>query len=223
MKKTSKNFQSIINISKCIYIIFVVSVISIGTTGSYFSDTVVISGNQFSTVTWSNIVINEVYYDTDCLTFGNGGGKKTEEEGKNEWIELYNKSDADVNLKGWTIGNSVTEFTINPASAIIPAHGFLLLSHDNDTWKFWSVSGIETVNLGGSVNDGWLINTGDWVYLKDASNNIVDEMSFGDIKTAFDLSALGVSEGTSFERSPDGTDTNTSADFIKMTTPTPGS
>ena len=218
------NFQSIINISKCIYIIFVVSVISIGTTGSYFSDTVTIDGNQFSTGTWSNIVINEVYYDTDARTFGNGNSFKTEEEGKNEWIELYNPNSFPINIKDWSITDNTYTKLVAP-NIDIPANGFALLSHDNSTWHFWgdpSGADIEIINLTG--NTDWLSNDGDKVVLKDSSGSIVDQMSYGDNTTVFSPACADVGQGHSLERKTlGGTDTNTAADFIKMTTPTPGS
>jgi len=209
------------NILKSLFIVFAVLAASVGATGSYFSDEARISGNQFSTGYWSNVVINEVYYDVDARTYPHGDGVKTEEEGKNEWIELYNPNNFAVDIKDYKIGNSSREFTINP-NVSIPAHGFALLSHDNDTWHFWGDPSVLTINLGGSVGAGWLKNNGDYVYLKDKADNIIDDMSYGINTTAFSPSCPDVSVGHSLERNPDGKDTNSASDFVDRVSPTPG-
>ncbi len=209
------------NILKSLVVLFSVLAISAGATSSYFTSQAAIIGNQISTGHWGTIVINEVYYDVDSRTYPHGQGVKTEREGYNEWIELYNSNDFSVNIKDYKIGNSSKEFTIHP-NVSIPAHGFALLSHDNDTWHFWGDPSVLTINLGGSVGTGWLINNGDWVYLKDKSGSIIDQMSYGTNTTAFSPSCPDVAEGHSLERNPDGKDTNTKNDFVDRTNPTPG-
>lgn len=211
------------NILKSSVILFAALVALTGGTSSYFTSQVSVTGNQFSTGTWpEKIVINEVYYDVDARTYPHGQGVKTEEEGKNEWIELYNPNNFAVNIKDWSItDNSGIVYQINP-NVSIPAHGFALLSHDNDTWHFWGDPSALTINLGGSFSGGWLSNSGDRVILKDALGNVVDQMSYGTDTYAFSPSCPDVAEGHSLERHPDGADTNTKNDFVDRTTPTPG-
>lgn len=213
-------------IIKGIFLIAAIVFITVSTSGAYFSNTATVIGSQFSTGYWSNVVINEVYYDTGTRTFDNGNGSKTEEEGKNEWIELYNSNSFAVNIKNWSItDNSGVAHPIN-ANVNIPAHGFALLSHDNDTWHFWgdpSGANIITVNLGGSPGSGWLGNDGDRIILKDANGTVIDQMSYGTDVTAFSPACPDVIQGHSLERNPLGHDTNTAADFIDKATPTPGS
>jgi len=210
-------------LTKSIFLIAVVSTFLVGSSGAYFSDTAVVSGNQFSTGTWDkHIVINEVYYDTGVSFFPNGNNNKSEEEGKNEWIELYNPNDIAINIKDWTITDNFYTKTINP-NASIPAHGFALLSHDNDTWHFWgdpSGSNIVTINLTGSTD--WLSNGGDRVILKNASGVTVDQMSYGTNTTVFNPACPDVAQGHSLTRSPLGHDTDSKNDFIDSTNPTPG-
>lgn len=209
------------NILKSLFIIFAVLVASVGATGSYFSDQVSVVGNQFSTGYWSNVVINEVYYDVDARTYPHGDGVKTEEEGKNEWIELYNPNSFAINIKNWNITDNYQTFTINP-NVSIPAYGFVLLSHDNDTWHFWGDPSVLTINLGGSFGGGWLGNDGDRVILKNSSGDIVDQMSYGTDITILNPSATDVAPGHSLERSPVGFDSDWFTDFVERVTPTPG-
>ena len=48
-------------------------------------------------------------------------------------------------------------------------------------------------------------------------------MSYGDDTSQLNPSETDVVEGHSLEREPDGVDTNTNADFVDRTIPTPGS
>jgi len=198
---------------------------AVGSTGAYFSDTEISLNNQFTAGYWEankSIVINEVYYDTNGRTYDQGNGVKTEKEGDNEWVELFNPNNFEINLKNYKIGNSTKEFTINP-NVSIPARGFALLSHDNNTWHFWSDPDSLTVNLGGNVGNGWLKNDGDLIYLKDSNGNIIDQMSYGSNTAAYDPSSTDANEGHSLERDPVGKDTNSAVDFVDKTNPTPGS
>ena len=59
-------------------------------------------------------------------------------EGEREWIELYNTTDSDINLKSWRVAddNLVGEgFSIKPADnadLILPAKGYLVFSNNSD-------------------------------------------------------------------------------------------
>lgn len=209
-------------IVKSIFILLILITFAFGTAYGIFSSQTSVTNNQFSTGYWPmNIVINEVYYNTNGRTYPQGQGTKTEEEGKNEWIELYNPNSFAVNIKNYKIGSTSQEFTINP-NISIPAYGFVLLSHDNSTWHFWGNPSGLTINLSGSVSGGWLSNTGDWVYLKNANNNLIDQMSYGTNIVAFSPPCPNVAEGHSLERNPDGYDINSKNDFLDRVTPTPG-
>jgi predicted ribosomally synthesized peptide with SipW-like signal peptide len=212
------------NIIKSVFLIGAVIFLAIGSSGAYYSDTATVTGNSFTTGTWvtnQNIVINEVYYDTDGRHFDNGGGTKAEVEGKNEWVELYNPNDVAVNIKDYSVTDNTSPFVIHSNSSI-PAHGFVILTHDNDTKHFWGDPAVEFINLGGNMSGGWLSNEGDKVILKNVSGVIVDQMSYGTNITVFNPACPDVSEGHSLERNPLGKDTNLASDFIDRATPTPG-
>lgn len=184
-------------ILRSILIILAVASTSIGSTNAYFSDSVVISGNVFSTGTWSTIVINEVYY------FGD-----------KEWVELYNISSSVADIKGWSICNSSNDCgKLNPEKKTeIPAGGYVLVSHDANDIKDWSVKKeVETINYADGKID--FADSNDQVILKDTSNNIIDQMSYLNNAT---------SEGQSLARIPNGVDTDSSTDYTVRTKPTPG-
>lgn len=159
--------------------------------------------------TRENIVINEVFSDVNDI---HGT------ENKNEWIELYNNEDHNVNLKNWKLVNSLgVEKNINP-NVEIPSHGFALVSHDNNTWSFWSEpSGTVEIQLTGSK--AWLDESGDKVTLFDASNLEVDWVAWNNFVSGWTLSA---SEGESIARQTAGVDNDLPSDWVVLTTPNPG-
>ncbi len=211
-------------------------------TYSYFTDTETVLGNSIQVGVWggeatptpsetptptptepptptpttavTRVVINEVYYDV-------GTGKGSEVSPANdEWVELYNNTDQPINIKDWTITDNTSTTTIH-ANVDVPAFGFALLAKDANTWTYWSIPpGVEEVSLGQEIGNG-LANGGDRLTLKDDVENVIDQMSYGSDTTFFNLTP--VHEGHSWEREPDGKDTDTAGDFIEQTNPTPGS
>ena len=67
----------------------------------------------------SNVVINEIAWMGTKSSYGD------------EWIELYNNTDNDVNLKGWKIISS-DKFLNIPLEGTIPKKGFFLLERSDD-------------------------------------------------------------------------------------------
>ncbi|MFA7244123.1 MAG: lamin tail domain-containing protein [Patescibacteria group bacterium] len=207
-----------LKIIKSAFIISAVMCLASFATNAVFTDQVEVSDNTFQTGTWETpspdrVVINEVYYDVDAL---HG------DEGKNEWIELYNPNDVEINIKGWSISDNYYTKTINP-DVSIPAHGFVLLSHDNNTWQLWgnpSGDNIVTINLGG--NTDWLSNAGDRIILNNPSGTTVDQMNYGTDTAVWNPACPDVTAGHSLSRSSLGFDSDLASDFIDLTTPTPG-
>ncbi len=141
------------------------------TDGKGFSDSETIS-NTIMSGTWENfadhLVINKVYYDVDS----EHGVEK-----RNEWIELFNPTDEDINIKKWKICNHNKCVRIN-ASTTIEAGAYILVSHDASTWKYWEVpDDVQTINaLGGKFE---MDNNADMLILKDKQKNIIDQMNWG--------------------------------------------
>lgn len=164
------------------------------------------------------IVINEVYYDVGNRKFC---AVDEEEEPRNEWIELYNPTDAAVDISGWIIEDN-DSFDVIPSSPQIPSHGFAVIAKDATTWQFWTIPpDAVKIELGSLIGNG-LNNDGDRVILKDVSGAEIDAVSYGTDTYAFTPSAPDVPEGWSIARSPKGFDTNRASDWVGLETPNPG-
>ncbi len=102
-----------------------------------------------------DVVINEIaWMGTDAST-------------SDEWIELYNNTNSDVDLTEWTLVFTDNDPIIS-LSDTIPANGYFLLERtDDNTVSDISADQIYTGNLG---------NTGESLQLKDSSGQIIDEV-----------------------------------------------
>ncbi len=158
------------------------------------------------------LLITEVAYDL-------GTGKGTEPG--NEWVELYNGTNSDINLSGFVIRDS-TGSDILP-DVVLPAGKFAFISGSSTTAGLWSLPA-ETVVivLANSTIGGGLANGGDMVALENASAVALDAVSWGSNTTAFSPSVPGADEGHSIARSSNTIDTNMAADWTDLETPTPG-
>jgi signal peptidase I len=197
---------------------------------SYFGDIEKSIGNVMSaassfgepppTPETTKLVINEVYYDVDSTGLRSHGAN-TEDEGANEWIEIYNPNDFDVPFKDWQICDNTSCITITP-NVDVPALGFALVSRDASTWTFWTIPPeAEKIHSLGGTPLG-LSNTGDRLLLKNPENVDIDAMSWGSDTTYLNPSATDVDDGHSLERVPAGTDTDAASDFQDILPPTPG-
>jgi hypothetical protein len=159
-----------------------------------------------------HLTINEVYYDVKCHG----------EEGWNEWVEIYNPTDAAVDISGWVIQDNNSSDVI-PSSPPIPADGFAVITPMATTWGYWPSipAGAIKIVLGSKIGDG-LNNDGDRVILKDVSGAEIDAVSYGTDTYAFSPSVPDVAEGHSIARSPKGFDTNQASDWVDLSWPTPG-
>ncbi len=141
-----------------------------------------------------NVVVNEVLASNAATLadpdFGDFG----------DWIELYNASDAAVDLSGWTITDNLSrpdKWTI-PSGTTIAARGFLLVwADDEDTGP------PDATQLHANFK---LSAGGEQAGLFDATGAVVDTVTYGEQATDI-----------SYGRSPDGADT-----WAFFSTPTPG-
>ena len=90
-----------------------------------------------------------------------------------EWIELANNTDQAVNLTGWTLAAVDGNPTIALAG-VIPAKGFFLLERDDDT----CITDITADLVYGTNHYSWALdNSGEHLFLKDGSGQVVDEVN----------------------------------------------
>ncbi len=143
----------------------------------WFSDTTDTRDAQNNPVRNTDIVINEIMADAPS---GQRDG---------EFIELYNKGAAAVNVGGWRLDDDV-DFTI-PANTTIAPGGYLVLAA-NAAFLNANYSGLSAIgNWSGS-----LANSGDRVQLKDAFGNLVDEVDF---RFGGEWPELAAGDGSSLE------------------------
>lgn len=162
---------------------------------------------------FSQVVINEILY--------NPGGS----DSGYEWIELYNPTDENINLKSWQIQKAGSQFETCftfDNNILIHSHSFLLVGEEFVT----SADIIATLSFqnGGSATDGVRIispnsdYTDTILYDEPNSNNLPDDN--GSIGTEL---FANVSQGHTIARIYDGIDTNTVADWFDCSNPTPKS
>ena len=196
-------------IIKALFVALTSLAFSAGSTNAFFTDYDATEFDSF-TANWqinnAKIVLNEVYF-----------------LGNDEWIELYNAGDSEVDIKGWSICNAENDCgKLNPAHKTLLAPGsFVLVSHNQSNLKTWNLSkSIVRINYAGAKIN--FDDIGDAIFLRDSQNLIIDQMSYGDNLTAFDPACSVVEIRHSLERQPNGADTDTSADFVDQAKPTPG-
>lgn len=160
------------------------------------------------------LLITEVLYDV-----GDGQGA----EPQNEWVEIRNGTNSDINLSGYSLHDSSVSFDVLP-DVVLPAGGFAIVTNAADTADFWTIPDDAVVVVLGSPIGNGLSNAGDHVSLHDASDAIVDSVGWGTDTGAFGVeSGLTASAGSSLARTPMDADTDTAADWEENTAPTPGS
>ena len=117
------------------------------------------------------IVINEIMADPIA------------DETLNEWVELYNDENKDVNASGWIIGDDNDNDTIqgglyNNEGTIIPAFGYAIITDDaTRVYNNFNVSN-DAVRLyadDASIGNG-LGNDGETIYIYDNNGYLLTEI-----------------------------------------------
>jgi hypothetical protein len=131
-----------------------------------------------------------------------------------EWIEIYNRSEKEMNIQGWAFSDSdtssTTQIIINYLP--IPPKAFFLLAQDSTLFNHFDLTNVFlfTPSPWPSLN-----NSDDRIVLYDQNNNIIDEVSY--------LNFWGGDNGLSLERinpnlaSNDSSNWNTSANIYGAT------
>ena len=156
----------------------------------------------------SNVVINEVY----------GGGGNSGATISNDFVELYNPTDADIDITGWVLdqqsasGNSGNKAAL---SGTVPAGGYFLIkgaAGNNKDNPLENADFESTFNFGGKEASA---------VLHDASGNQVDLVGWGGAKNSEGAPAKGTSNSTSVQRKEAGVDTDNNAADFEVAAPTP--
>jgi hypothetical protein len=152
----------------------------------------------------SDIVINEILYNPP----------QSGSESAYEWLELYNTLDQAVLLSGWRISDNYSSDAISCVN--ISPKGFMLVAASPDFYENYSdYTGTIVFIEDGRIGNG-LGNSGDCLILRDAEDNVIDALSYGDDDSITSSPFKKVAGGHSMERCPaDGS-------FTDNLDPTPG-
>lgn len=203
-------------------IVFSLIFISYKVAFSFFSDSATSASNTFTAATTFPtpsptstptptsspspnpvLVINEVFEDTAS---------------PNEWVEIFNPTGSSVNINGWKIADGATDDDLPNVS--IPAGSYGVIITNNSTVIV--PGSAVTISLTNGAIGSSLNSTGDKLVLTDTSSNIIDQMSFGNNTNVFASPPPAPDSNQSLARNPNGTDTDTAADWVVDSTPTLG-
>jgi hypothetical protein len=146
----------------------------------------------------SEVVINEIMA-ANTKTVADPKGQF------DDWIELYNKSDKEVDISGWFISDNpdkIAKWEL-PSGTKIPAKGFLIIWADEDSSQNTATSLHANFKLSAS--------SGETIFLSDKTKANVDKVTFGaqqdDISYARKPNGTGnfVASTPTFNKNNDGT------------------
>jgi hypothetical protein len=181
---------------------------------------------HFGIITGESLVINEVYYDVDSnhgLENTKENKVKVDKQGNktginDEWVELYNPTDKEINLKNWTLTDNSGLNIKFPARKVKPGQ-FVLVSKDAATWKYWNEDREAlTISTGKEFGDG-LDNGGDHLTLSSPDGSYTDYVAWDNLIWSNPPKAA---EGLTIERLTPGFDTDSASDWLSNTPPSPG-
>lgn len=111
-----------------------------------------------------DVVINEIMQNPAAVSDTNG-----------EWFELYNATDADIDINGWTIQDLGTDLHVidNDGPLVIPAGGYLVLGRNGG---IGTNGGVELDYVYG--NDITLANGADEIVLIDSADVEMDRVEY---------------------------------------------
>ena len=149
----------------------------------------------------TTVVINEIMASNTATA-------QDQDEEYDDWIELYNTTNAAIDLSGYFISDDteVLDKYMIPEGTTIAANGYLIIWADND---------VDQVGLHANFR---LSASGEAVFLADPTVNVIDEIIFGEQNT--DIAYARFPNGTgdfqiqapTFNESNDNAGTTTSSD-----------
>jgi hypothetical protein len=147
-----------------------------------------------------HVLITEVYYDTP-------GTDSVE-----EYVELHNPTANSVDIGGWKLQDPGATFTIPQDSSLTPYSYFTAA---RDLSGFRNLFGKDPDVAGLSIS---MSNSGDYLKLMNGDDIEVDFVAWEDKRPSWDIRAK---TGRVMERVPVAADTDTNADWVSNSLPSP--
>ncbi|UWX53943.1 lamin tail domain-containing protein [Maribacter litopenaei] len=163
--------------------------------------TVVLEAGENAVVTFNNvyvpipaIVINEILADPPVDLSGDANGDGTRDASQDEFIEIVNLEDTDIDISGWTISDAVGIRHTFPANTILASNcGAVIFGGGTPTGQFGGMA-VQTASSGFlGLNNG-----GDTVILSDDEATVIATYTYGS-EGGNDQSLTLVPDGTGTE------------------------
>ena len=127
--------------------------------GHWGHPTTATPGGANITVVSDAIVINEIFY-------------AAVNNGPEQWVELHNRSSAPVNVSLWKFSDGIS-YQFSAATPEIPAGGFVVVAWDPAAFAVLHPGVTASGPFGGSLS-----GKGELLRLRDANDNVVDEVTY---------------------------------------------
>ena len=147
------------------------------------------------------------------------------ETARDEFVELYNPTNADIDISGWSMqyksatGVSFTKKNFI-AGAVIPAGGYYLIAHGDFTGPVPDMSH-RTISMGSPGGNIYLVNSLDKLTIGYDSDQVIDHVAWGTGNDPEGSAALVPTALSSINRS-NGQDTDNNASDFVIQASTPG-
>ncbi len=129
-----------------------------------------------------------------------------------EFVDLYNPTDAEVDLAGWRLADPVGSWAL-PAGTVIAAGSYLSVAADAAGFEALHGTSPDVSGLSIALN-----NTGDALDLRDPSGTVIDHLAWESYETGWTVSAA---TGDSVVRSDPALDSDTAADWQVLSPASP--
>ena len=144
----------------------------------------------------SPLLINEVYLVGDF---------------KDEWVEIYNPSSSPVSVNGYRIEDDNGYDTLPDVS--IPAGGYGIIKGNDSSDVIVPPPAVAIEVTNAKIGSNGFTNAGDKVVLRDETNALVDQMSYGTNTEVFSGLTPPTISGNTLARNPNGIDTGSVTDW----------
>jgi hypothetical protein len=139
----------------------------------------------------------------------------------NQWVELYNGSQSQVDVSRWTLHNTAATSTL-PNGVVIQPGTFAVVTMATSTRNFWNISNSVPFVILGNPIAGGLSGAGDQLILADTQGTLMDSLSWGTSTSTFNPSAPSVANGHSLFRISLTGDSHSAIDWAEQLSPSPG-